>query len=456
MYQETEALKDERTILAILLYAESIKYDKYKDTFNRLPARMFSDIRMRQVYEIIQEEANGGNKFLVGTDRFREIIYSKIEDVNPLILPDLYALETYWFPAPTLNNFISKVQERYYISTIKEAKDIDTIQELINERNMLSISDDMSSISEDSQDALSIYDKRKDSAIFTPYKSVNQAIGSLQGGDMVVLAGSTGGGKTCFMLNLAIGIAKSGKSVDIFSLEMPKYQLNQRIICCETGIDAKKFRTFELTEQDRLTYKNYSETELSKLNINIYPKQTVSINELKRVVLKSKSDIVFIDYLGLINGYETKGTYEKFSNISRDVKLLAMASNKPIVALHQLNREFQSRDDKRPKLSDLRDSGKIEQDADMVWFVYRPAAFDENRPKKNMEFIVAKNRFGESNTTVPLDFFGETQKIKEKPYTFNIGVRIQDKIYNLGKTDNKEEPLKDNKIKKWEDLIASK
>lgn len=452
MYQESEQIKDEKTVLAILLYADNMKYDTYKETFKVLLPKMFFDLRLRNVYELIIKETTGVTKFLIGTKRFREHIFSILEQNNPELYANVYSLEEYWFPSNTLKNFIYKIQEKYFMSNIQNAIDVKTVLSVLEERNNLCISDEMSSISEDSNDALSIYDKRKDTAIFTPFTSVNHAIGSLQGGDMIVLAGSTGGGKTCFMLNLAIGIAKSGKRVDIFSLEMPKYQLNQRIICSETGIDAKKFRTFELTEQDRAIYKEYSETELKDLNIYIYPKQTVSIDEVKRVVLKSKADIVFIDYLGLINGYESKGTYDKFSNISRDIKLLAMASNKPIVALHQLNRDFQQRDDKRPKLSDLRDSGKIEQDADMVWFVYRPAAFDETQPKSYMEFIVAKNRFGESNNRIMLNFCGETQKISER---FNIGGKVQDTIHNISKTSNKEKPLKNDKNKDWEELIAS-
>ena len=130
--------------------------------------------------------------------------------------------------------------------------------------------------------------------------------------------------------------------------------------------------------------------------------------------MKSDADIVFIDYLGLINSYANKGTYERFSEISRNIKLLAMASNKPIIALHQLNREFQNREDKTPRLSDIRDSGKIEQDADMVVFVHRPGIYEpEKYSDSEMQIIVAKNRFGTSNKTLRFIFNGKNQRITE-------------------------------------------
>jgi len=126
------------------------------------------------------------------------------------------------------------------------------------------------------------------------------------------------------------------------------------------------------------------------------------------------SDIVFIDYLGLINGDKNKSNYEKFGEISRELKMIAVELNKPIIALHQLNRSSADRKDKKPKLSDLRDSGKIEQDADMIFFVYRPAYYDTSQSKDLMEFMIGKNRHGESGKSISLCYNPAKQKISDR------------------------------------------
>jgi replicative DNA helicase len=257
------------------------------------------------------------------------------------------------------------------------------------------------------------YEREKGTAVFTPYPSINDAVGSLQGGDMIVLGATPGSGKTAMLLNMAVGMAKEGKKIDVFSLEMPMKQLRRRMICSLAEIDSSKFRKFELSEEEKNRYNQYATTEFDKLPIKIFKQQSVTVDYIRTIEMKSDSDIVFIDYLGLIDSYGNKASYEKFSEISRNIKLLAMQSNKPIVCLHQLNREIQNRDDKLPKISDLRDSGKIEQDADMIWFVHRPFCYDANKSPDEMLFMVAKNRHGMNNATIPMVFNGMHQKITE-------------------------------------------
>ena len=153
---------------------------------------------------------------------------------------------------------------------------------------------------------------------------------------------------------------------------------------------------------------------LKNMPIRIFKDQTVGIETIKAIEMKSNSDIVFIDYLGLIDSFSNKASYEKFSDISRTIKLTAMLTKKPFIALHQLNRNIQDRDDKKPRISDLRDSGKIEQDADMILFVHRDFCFDDSKNPEDMNFIVAKNRHGTANITIPLIFNGMYQKITER------------------------------------------
>ena len=127
------------------------------------------------------------------------------------------------------------------------------------------------------------------------------------------------------------------------------------------------------------------------------------------------SDIVFIDYLGLINGGNNKSTYDRISDISRELKLAAMETNKPFFVLHQLNRAYADRQDKTPRLSDLRDSGKVEQDADTVGFVHRPAYYEPNKCSDfDLQFLIAKSRHTKGNTKVEMFYDERSQTVKEK------------------------------------------
>lgn len=404
---------EEQTLLSIMLFSERANTDTYDKVFIYTCADMFYDYRAKALYKLVKELYISDND-IIGSEHFVYKLGSVLEfeyDIPQTFLLDVKAL---WLPLALLEKYIKLVQDRYFSEKFKNAKDEKEFEEIIQEKSRYVIADDMQNAFEGVEDYTKDYEKRKNTSVFTPYSSLNNVIGSLQGGDMIILAGGTGGGKTCAMLNLVTGIASQGKKVDIFSLEMPKEQLQQRMICAEAGIDASAFRSFSLTESDKKKYVTCAKEKFANLNIRIYKKQTISIEQIKYIVMRSDADIVFIDYLGLINSYSNKNTYERFSEISRNIKLLAMESNKPIVALHQLNREFQNREDKTPRLSDIRDSGKIEQDADMVLFVHRPGIYEpEKYSEETMWFIVAKNRFGISNKTISFIFNGMNQRISE-------------------------------------------
>ena len=134
---------------------------------------------------------------------------------------------------------------------------------------------------------------------------------------------------------------------------------------------------------------------------------------MEEIARKSDADCIVVDYIGLVKGDgRTNNTYEEVSDVSRRLKLLAVETNKPIIALHQLNRDMKNRQDKHPTLSDIRDSGKIEQDADTICFVYRPAYYNLSADKKEMEFIIAKSRHtGGAGQIAKLIFYGEYQRI---------------------------------------------
>ena len=417
-----DVLYNECTLLSIILFSNEINEKTVEKIFRYVPEKMFTGVSTEIIYKNIKYLCDTEDIKLLGTSHF----LTKVAMMSEIEFKDVCAfiagLEDYFSPTATIDIWIKKIQDTYFKKRFKNASSKKEFEEINSEIEFYTLQSDMADIHEDSNLILDEYETRKNTALFTPYQKINSLIGSLQGGDMIVLAGSTGGGKTCFMLNLAVGMAKQGKKIDIFSLEMPRQQLQQRIICSEALIDSKKFRSFSLNDEDREKYNRYINNEFRKLNIRIFKQQTVSIDLIKNIEMSSDADVVFIDYLGLINSYGNKNSYDKFSEISRNIKLIAMASNKPIIALHQLNREFQNREDKTPKVSDLRDSGKIEQDADMIWFVYRPGLFEDPRNltesqqaemHKKMKFILAKNRHGETNREVELNFDGQFQKIRE-------------------------------------------
>ena len=401
----------EKTLLAILLYNDKTTKEMVETVLSYVKESMFLEYKYKRIYEIFKL-AYKQNKEIYGTSQFNKILWELCDLEDEKILCEIPLIEDYWSPTQTLGYWIEKIQSDYFSYMYENAKTKKDFQDVLALENKISYTQNNSETLSAEED-LDDYEKRKQSAIFTPFRSINKCIGSLQGGDMIILAGSPGSGKTCFMLNLALGMALSGKSIDIYSLEMPPYQLRQRIVCKQASIDAIKFRNFTLTDEEKERYRNYMSEGFKQLKINIYKKQIVSMDEIKRRTLKSDSDLIIIDYLGLISGDTNKNSYERFSNISRDIKLLAMESNKPIIALHQLSREYDKREDKKPRISDLRDSGKIEQDADMIWFVYRPSLFDEKANKEEMHFIIAKNRHGETNHDIKMVFDGTKQSIND-------------------------------------------
>lgn len=446
--KECEEIIYEKCLIATMLYNEDITLSDYQYIIDHVPVYMFYNRESNKLYEIINNTYKTVDEGLLGTDLYRDTVeklYDLETDYNSIFAVE--DLINYWYPKSTYKQWIKKVQTAYFEEAFRLAETEEDFKKLTAERDRLVADTDMTSASDDVT-LIDDYERTKGTALATPWKSVNNLIGSIQGGDMITLAGSTGCGKTCFMLNLAIGMAQQGKTIDIFSLEMTKNQLVQRIACSETGVDAKKFRTFTLTNNDIKKIRNYIEKDLKRLKINIYPKQKVSIAEIERIEKKSKSDVIFIDYLSLIEGDKRLSRYDRFSEISRTIKLMAMATNKPVIALHQLNREFMQRDNKEPQLSDLRESGQIEQDSDMVWFVYRPGLFDEKISPSVFKFKVAKNRHAETGN-VEMIMDGGVQKIIEKK-----GVKDA-KVYFISKANNKEKSLEDDNNEDGEKVVTT-
>lgn len=225
-----------------------------------------------------------------------------------------------------------------------------------------------------------------------------------QNSDLVIIAARPSMGKTAFVLNVAEHIAfKKNMTAAIFSLEMSKEQLVNRLFAMESRVDAQKIRTGKLTDADwNALIETAGDIGNSKLIIDDTP--SISIKKLRSKCRKYKLehglDIVIIDYLQLMSGSGKADSHQQeISEISRSLKALARELNVPVIALSQLSRAVEGRPDKRPMLSDLRESGAIEQDADMVMFIYRDDYYNKDSADKGIsEIILAKQRNGPVGT----------------------------------------------------------
>ncbi len=232
--------------------------------------------------------------------------------------------------------------------------------------------------------------------------------GGLGRSDLIILAARPGMGKTSFALNIVTNIAKHQEmGMAFFSLEMTKDQLVSRILSSEAAIDSHAFRTGELSAEDFGDLARASEV-LVKTHIYIDDKSSITIPEMKAKIRRVNQDpskpnigVVVIDYLQLMSsGKRNENRVQEISEITRNLKIMAKELNVPVMALSQLSRnaEKSGRTDHRPVLSDLRDSGSIEQDADIVLFLYRDAYYDKSEEADSTiaECIIAKNRHGET------------------------------------------------------------
>ena len=250
----------------------------------------------------------------------------------------------------------------------------------------------------------------------TQFYDLDDKTAGLHGSELILVAARPAMGKTAFALNIATNAAVRAKvPVAIFSLEMSKEQMTSRILCSEAMVDSNKVRTGKIDDEEWSKLAAAS-GELSEANIYIDDTPGISIMEIRAKCRKMKIEknigLVVIDYLQLVQGSGKRGgsREQEIAEISRSLKILAKEINVPVIALSQLSRAPEQRPDHRPMLSDLRESGSIEQDADIVMFLYRDDYYNEDSEKKNIaEVILAKHRAG-STGTVELLWLGNYTK----------------------------------------------
>ncbi|NJL93270.1 MAG: replicative DNA helicase [Anaerolineae bacterium] len=250
----------------------------------------------------------------------------------------------------------------------------------------------------------------RDASIGVPtgFTDLDNLLGGLQKSDLLILAARPGVGKTSLMLNIALNAARSRARVAVFSLEMSNDQLIQRLISTETAINSHKLRLAELDSEEWRRFVEAS-GKLSELPIYLDDTPALSIMQLRtkcrRLYRETGLDLVVVDYLQLMTAGESSSRndnrVQEVSAISRGLKELARELNVPVLAGAQLSRSVEQRTDKRPQLSDLRESGSLEQDADIVLFIYRDELYNEATERPNeADIIVAKHRNGPTGTVV--------------------------------------------------------
>ncbi len=247
---------------------------------------------------------------------------------------------------------------------------------------------------------------KKITGLVTGFSSIDELTSGLQNGDLIIIAARPSMGKTAFALNIANTVSKK-HNVVFFSLEMPAEQLLTRIISIEGNINGNRLKN--PTKMDDVDWKRLYlvQEKIEKINLFIDDSPTIKLSEMvwktRRLKNKGKLDLIIIDYLQLIplsNGTNSNNRQQEVSTISRTLKQLARELEVPIIALSQLSRKVEQREDKTPMMSDLRESGAIEQDADIIGFLYREEYYNKDKEEQHestlqpTEFIISKHRNG--------------------------------------------------------------
>lgn len=363
--------------------------------------------------DIVSVSTEIGNEiiFIGGTDYLSDL-YNVITDEDNIKTYERYVLEEYK---------IRRTKElMQVINEVKSPRDIETLNQTIADINELleqgqesefNLSDVLCNIHNDTET-----DKEGINGIPTGFIDLDNLLDGFSEEELIILGARPSVGKTAFALGITTNVCMNGHFVDFFSLEMSDKSLLTRMICSVGKINSMKmknaFRRFNDDDYGRYTMAQGIVSNF-KSNLAIYDKSKVTVQEIRSKVKQSirrfpdKRHLVIIDYLTLIQGSGRKERHLEVGEISRNLKRLARDLKVPVLLLSQLSRGVEQRQDKRPLLSDLRDSGEIEQDADKILFLHRDDYYDKDTENKNIiEVIASKNRNG-SVGKVDLGFIKE-------------------------------------------------
>ncbi|MGL4988619.1 MAG: replicative DNA helicase [Cetobacterium sp.] len=433
------SLEAERSVLGGIF----LKPDIFSEVIEFISSADFYKMAHRIIFEVMQEVYNSGQSIdpIIVMDRLKRkdkfdaiggetIFYEIIEEVPTAANILTYAkiikekstlrklgdigtkiVEMTYEGYEDVDTILDKAEGMIFkVAESKESKDIISLKEVVtNEFERLE---------------QLLQNRGVTTGISTGFKHFDEMTSGFHPSDLVVLAARPSMGKTAFALNLALNASmKGGKAVLVFSLEMSSSQLLQRLLAIEAGIGLQKIRNGFLGEDDWGKL-GIASGRLANAEINIADVPNVNVLEIRSIARRLKAagklDMIVIDYLQLIKGTSGKSDnrQQEISDISRSLKGIARELDIPIIALSQLSRAPEQRADRRPMLSDLRESGAIEQDADMVVFLYRDDYYnDESEQKGITEVIIGKQRNGPVGT-INLKFFHDITKFGD--YTTKV------------------------------------
>ena len=404
-------IEAEKATLAALITEKNAIYD----VVDFLKPEMFYDSFHKQVYEailklentsgidlvtVVEEVSKGGD----GKAAYKIADLSDMVGSATHVAVHAMVVYQYWLR----RNLITKCYETVLLSQnmtedvteliSNHAENIDNIANSTIESETKPISkvalqayNNYSEREKKSQEGKTIY-------VSTGVRTIDEYV-RLKGGDLVILAARPAMGKTAFMLNIARKTAKIGNNVLIFSLEMTDVSLVDRLVIAESGIDPESYKTGRLIPQEFESMYD-GQNNISMLPVMINDRPLMTVQQIKAQAKKQKRDgkcdIVLIDYLQLIEMPSKQNRDTEVSATTRALKIAAKELNVPIIVLSQLNRNVENRASKIPMLADLRESGAIEQDADIVMFIHREAYYSDNADRNEATIRIAKNREGKT------------------------------------------------------------
>ncbi|WLR49611.1 replicative DNA helicase (plasmid) [Halobacillus litoralis] len=420
---------------SMLLNSEAVAY-----AVDKVNSQDYHEVKNRHVFDAIKEAYNADrNVDVVTVSEYMQ--HDNAEDyLNELVAST---------PSPsTYSDYISIVQDKAQLRDLIKTGDklqelgytsqdtetaIDQAESMVFQMSQVKSADRIVKISdkiEGYKDKLRERARNPDriTGLATHYRDLDMILGGFQDSDLIIQAGRPSMGKTALALNCANNICKdvhedgSKKKVTIFSLEMSTEQLIERLVCAEANISAEKMRAGQL-DRDEWKKVGVALDEVKSWDLEIDDTPNLTVGEIRAKLRRSHAekpiDFVIIDYLGLIGDGNTTGGENRSTVVGQKTKALkgmARELDTPILLLSQLNRGVEQREDKRPMMSDLRESGAIEQDADVVIMLYRDEYYNADSPAKNIaEVIINKHRKG-SNGTIELAFLKEYTKFVNLDY----------------------------------------
>ena len=414
MQKSYENLKDNDIEIIVLAYL--LKHSELLDShFELISSDLFANIENLKIFKVLEDFHQSQKNISI------ETVKNYIPDIQSNTLKDLsLQIDQIVFSKDIFKNYLETLQELYLrrelfkitqsknnettsFETSNNIKDIflDLEKKLFDLSNFNKDSYEFKDFATVTKSSIQLVEKAfkkkgKYSGVVSGFTDLDNMLGGLQNSDLIILAGRPSMGKTALATNIAFNAAKfyssdeEKGSVVMFSLEMSAEQIGLRILAEQSKIPSDKLRKGELTEKDSIALSDtYKEIHNLKFFFDDSPNLTVS--ELRSKLRRYKNNynikLVLIDYLQLIKPEGNKDNrVNELSEITRNLKQLAKEFDLPVVSLSQLSRQVESRDDKRPLLSDLRESGSIEQDADVVMFIYRESYYlQRNEPTRGSD-----------------------------------------------------------------------